>query len=487
MNSERQKKTPILTAIKKYMESDPVPFDVPGHKMGRIQNDLSDLLGTNLFKADVNAPIGIDNLYKGTGIIKKAEDLFAEAFNADKAIFLINGTTSGIMLSIMGTVYAGEKIILPRNVHKSAINALILSGAVPVFVEPEYDKELGIANGVRVEEYVRAMDENPDAVAIFVINPTYFGVASNLKEIVYEAHLRDKIVIVDEAHGAHLHFDSNLPISAMDAGADISSLSMHKTCGSLTQSSALLIKGNRIDYKRIRKAYTMFGSTSPSHILLASLDASRKKMALEGKKLLKNTRALCAYAIKELNKIPGISVLDKSYCNEDIPGRYAFDDTRLTIRVDKLHKSGFQIYKEIRKNYNIQLELSEPNIVLAILAIGSTKEDVNKLIEAFKDISNKSNLKGQRHRLPKDLVYDYADIAITPREAYYADYKTVSIDNAEGKICTESVMIYPPGIPMLIPGEKITKNIIKLYKYYQKCDSEILSDSTVGYVKVIKD
>lgn len=484
MNRERQKKTPLLTAIKKYMDSDPVPFDVPGHKMGRVGNDLSDLIGIKAFQVDVNAPIGIDNLYKGTGVIYEAESLLADAYDADYAIFLINGTTSGIMMMIMGCVYAGEKVILPRNVHKSAINALIVSGAIPVFVEPDYDHELGIANGVTLESYIEAMDENPDAVAIFVINPTYFGVCCDLDSLVKEAHKRNMIVMVDEAHGAHLHFHEELPKSSMQCNADISSLSMHKTCGSLTQSSALLIRNGRVDYARIRKAYTMFGSTSPSHLLLASLDAARKKMALQGKRILKENLILAEYARKKLNEIPGISVLDHRYCKEGNTGRFAFDETRLVIRVDGLRKSGFQVYKELRKDYNIQLELAETYLVLAILAIGSTKRDVDRLIEAFEDMSRKSYLKGQRHRLP-NLVYDYADIAISPREAYFSDYKTIPVVAAEGQISCESVMIYPPGIPILIPGERITKNIIDIYKYYVKSKGTVMSDSPVGNIRVV--
>ena len=482
MNREKQKKTPLLTAIKKYMDSNPVPFDVPGHKMGRVQNDLSDLIGIKAFQADVNAPIGIDNLYKGTGVIHESEELLAEAYGAKHAIFLINGTTSGIMMMIMGCLNSNEKIIIPRNVHKSVINALIVSGAIPVFVEPEYDYENGIANGVSVDEYVKAMDENKDAKAIFVINPTYFGVCSDLKSIVEEAHKRNMIVMVDEAHGAHLHFSSKLPLSSMQAGADIASLSMHKTCGSLTQSSALLIKGDLVDYKRVRKAYTMFGSTSPSHLLLASLDAARKKMALEGNRILNNNLKLAKYAREKLNKINGIKVLDKSYCTTN--GRYDFDETRLVIKVDGLRMSGFQVYKEIRANYNIQLELAETYLVLAILAIGSTKEDVDRLIFAFEDMSNKYFQKGKRHRLP-NLVYDYADIAISPREAYFSETKTVDILTSEGQISAESVMIYPPGIPMLIPGEKITKNIINIYSYYVKAKGTIMSDSQIGQIKIV--
>ena len=484
MKSSKQKKTPLLTAIKKYIDSNPVPFDVPGHKMGRIHNEFTDLIGIKVYQADINAPIGIDNLYKGTGVIFESEMLLAEAYDADKAIFLINGTTSGIMTMIMGCVNAGEKIILPRNVHKSAINALIVSGAIPVFVEPDFDSENGISNGVKVEDYINAMDNNLDATAIFVINPTYFGVCSDLKTIVEEAHKRNMIVMVDEAHGAHLHFNNELPLSSMQAGADISSLSMHKTCGSLTQSSALLIKGNRVDYQRIRKTYSMFGSTSPSHLLLASLDATRKYMVFEGKKVLKENLKLAEYARNHLNKIPGIHVLDKSYCDNDNTGRFSFDETRLVIKVDGLRMSGFQVYYEIRKNYNIQLELAETYLVLAILAIGSTKDDVDKLIEAFKDMSNKYYQKGKRHRVPI-LNYDYADLAISPRQAYFSQYKVVSISSAEGQISCESVMIYPPGIPILIPGEKITKNIIDMYKYYVRSKGTIMSDSNVGFIKVV--
>lgn len=485
MNVDRQRKTPLLTAIKKYVESNPVPFDVPGHKMGRIGNDLSDFIGIRAFQADVNAPIGIDNLYKGTGVIYEAEVLLADAYGADRAIFLINGTTSGIMMMIMGCVYAGEKVIVPRNVHKSAINGFIVSGTIPVFVEPDYDHELGIANGVRTEDYIRAMEENPDAVALFVINPTYFGICSDLERIVAEAHKRDMIVMVDEAHGAHLAFNDALPKSSMQCGADIAAISMHKTCGSLTQSSALLIKGNRVDYTRIRKAYTMFGSTSPSHLLLASLDASRKTMALQGRRILNRNLKLAEYARQKLNAIPGVSVLEKTYCEQKGSGRFAFDETRLVIRVDGLRKSGFDIYKELRKNYNIQVELAETYLVLAILAIGSTKEDVDRLVAAFSDLSLRSYQKGQRHRLPT-LRYEYADIAISPREAYFADFTVVPIAQAEGRISCESVMIYPPGIPILIPGERITKPIIDTYRYYVKVKGTIMCDSAVGSIKVVR-
>ena len=257
--------------------------------MGNFNNDLEEYAGKNLYKLDVNAPIGLDNLYHPHGVIKEAEDLLADLYNVDEALFSINGTTGGIMTMIIGTIDAKEKIILPRNVHKSIINSLILSGAYPIFVMPDTDPETGIANGVKIDNYIKAMDENPDAKAVFVINPTYFGVTSNIKKLAKEAHERNMIVIADEAHGSHLYFHEDLPLGAMAAGADISSVSLHKTFGSLTQSSAILINKERINVSRIKKVYAMLSSTSPNHILLASIDVARKRMALDGHKLLSNT------------------------------------------------------------------------------------------------------------------------------------------------------------------------------------------------------
>ncbi len=483
MDIKRQEQTPLLTAIKNYVASNPIPFDVPGHKMGRLHNEFTDFVGEMVFKADVNAPLGIDNLYKATGVIKQSSDLFADAYDADEAIFLINGTTSGIMTMIMGVVNAKEKIILPRNVHKSVINALIVSGAYPVFVQPDIDEELGIANGVSVDNYVKAMDENPDAKAIFVINPTYFGIVSDLRTIVKEAHKRDMIVLVDEAHGSHLQFNDNMPYSAMESGADACALSMHKTGGSLTQSSVLLIKNDRVDYKRILRAYTMFGSTSPSHLLLASLDAARKKMVFEGKALLDNCLEMARKAREELNNTPGLECLDRTYCNQK-SGCYDFDETKLVVKVNGLGLSGFEVYKILRLDYNIQVELAEVNLILAIVSIGTLQSDVDALVTALKDISRRFYRDDNQKQVPV-LKHGFPAIVIRPREAYHAPYKTVKIEEALGEICTESLMVYPPGIPLVIPGEYISQEVVDLYQYYITNGGVIMSDSLPGFVKVI--
>lgn len=482
MNKEKQNNTPFFSEMKKYIESDPTCFDVPGHKMGNFDNDLEEYAGKTLYKLDVNAPIGLDNLYHPHGVIKEAEDLLADLYNVDEALFSINGTTGGIMTMIIGTIDAKEKIILPRNVHKSIINSLILSGAYPIFVMPDTDPETGIANGVKIDNYIKAMDENHDAKAVFVINPTYFGVTSNIKKLAKEAHERNMIVIADEAHGSHLYFHEDLPLGAMAAGADISSVSLHKTFGSLTQSSAILINKERINVSRIKKVYAMLSSTSPNHILLASIDVARKRMALDGHKLLSNTLDLARKTRERINKIRGFHCLDKSYLDGN--GRFDIDETKLVINTSEVGLSGFEIFKLMREVENVQMELGEISELLAIFTIGTTQKDADRLVEGLQKISDKyydiTDIKTIPH-----FSYSFPELIVRPREAFHAPSKVISLDDAVGEISAESIMIYPPGIPLAIPGEIITQNAIDLLHFYEKEGGVVLSDSPDGYIKVL--
>ena len=353
-----QRRTPFLDSIKRYASKDVVPFDVPGHHMGNIENKATKLFGKKLFRLDVNSPIGTDNLAHPKGSILAAEKLLADATGADEAFFLINGTSSGIIAMILAAVKAGERIILPRNVHKSIINALILSGAIPEYVMPAIDSDLEIANQPSVEDYEKAILRHPSAKAVFVINPTYFGAVADLKSIVEVAHAHNMAVLVDEAHGAHYYFHAEgSPITAMDAGADMSSVSFHKTAGSLTQSSVLLVKGKRFSRYEIQKALNITNTTSPSMILMASLDAARSYMALEGKKKQEETYGLAEYAYDKINKIDGFYVAGKKHFLKY--GAYDYDKSKLVIGLDHLDIDGFQLYYLIKKDYNIQFELAE--------------------------------------------------------------------------------------------------------------------------------
>lgn len=481
-----QEKTPFLSALIDYVKSNPVPFDVPGHKLGNFENDLSRLVAPEFYTYDANAPIGLDNLYNPKGIIKEAEDLAAKACHADKCIFSVNGTTGGILAAIMGTLGNKDKIILPRNVHKSVINALIISGAVPIFVDPVIDEELGVACGVDTETYVKAMDDYPTATAVFVINPTYFGVVSDLKKITEEAHKRNMIVIADEAHGSNFYFSSKLPLSAMDCDCDISAVSMHKNSGSLTQTSFILVKGTRINYSDVKKAFAMFSSTSPYHILMASLDCARKEMALHGEETLDRCLKMAEYARQELNQIPGLSVYGKEYVSEHhTSGITDVDLTKLVIDVRGLDLYGYDVYREIRRQSNVQLELGEVSVVLAIIGPGTTWEHIYRLIEAFKKLSKSrmDSIVDDKEIIP--YHYSYPHMLVSPREAYDAPYRIVPLSDCIGEISAETVMAYPPGIPVVIPGEIITQDAVRLIEFYSNEGGEVLKDTEDGMIKII--
>lgn len=483
LKDKKQQLTPFFTKLKEYGESDVVPFDVPGHKLGRLPNDLSAFAGKGIYQLDANAPRGLDTLSKPTGIIKEAQALCAEAFNADRAYFLTSGTTGGIIAMIMATVRAKEKIILPRNVHKSVINALIFSGAVPVFVKPDLDNNLGIANGVSFQNMKKAMDDNPDAIAVFVINPTYFGVVSDLKQIVDYAHEKNMLVLADEAHGAQFYFSKLLPQSAMDAGADIAATSMHKTGVSLTQSSILLTKGDRVDQFKLQSTLNMIHSTSPSAVLLASLDVARKQMYFEGEKGIEKALKLRALMVPKFNEIKGVSILDESYAVKR-GYDFGFDSTKLVIKVADLGLSGFDVYRMLKDRFDIQLELAETYLVLAIITMATTKRDLDRLYKALQTISDENY--EQNQSLPKiKFHYNFPEPFVRPREAYHAPHKIIPLADSENEISAESIMIYPPGIPMLIPGEIINASFLEDLDFYQQSGSVIFSELNNGYIKVI--
>ena len=468
-----QSKTPFLDALKNYIDEEVSPFDVPGHHMGNVDNLFKDYVGELTYKCDVNAPRGLDNLNHPSGVIDEAQKLMADCFHADEAFFLINGTSSGILAMIMATVKAHEEIILPRNCHKSVINALILSGAIPVFVMPQFDKNLEISNQPTIDDYLDKIEKHPNAKAIFVINPTYFGSTNDLKELAKIAHEKGMLCLADEAHGAHLGFHNRLPISAMDAGFDLSAVSMHKTGGALTQASVLLRKGNRVAHYDVFKSLMVVNTTSPSNLLIASLESARHYLYFHGEERLDEVIRLGNEAREEISKIPGFKARGREYFINQ--GSYAYDCTKLVIELESLTINGFELYNILKDEYNVQMELAEQYVVLAILAIGTKKEHLINLINALKNISKKYYV--EKRTYPK-YVYDspFPKMVMRPRVAYQAPVKRVNIDDAIGLVSKESIMIYPPGIPLIIPGEVFDQNIVDRIKWYKKTNATILMD-----------
>ena len=479
-----QNRAPIYEALEHFRKNKVVPFDVPGHKRGRGNPELVQLLGKQCVELDVNSMKPLDNLCHPISVIKEAEELAAEAFGASHAFLMVGGTTSAVQSMVLTACKKGEKIILPRNVHRSVINALVVNGATPIYVNPDVDKKLGIALGMKISQVEKAIEDNPDAVAILVNNPTYYGICSNLKKIVEIAHAHNMLVLVDEAHGTHFYFGENMPITAMAAGADMASVSMHKSGGSLTQSSFLLT-GPNVSAGYVRQVINLTQTTSASYLLWASLDMSRRNLALRGKEAFEEVEKIAAYARNEINKIDGYYAYGEELINGD--SIYDFDTTKLTVYTLDIGLAGIEVYDKLRDEYDIQLELGDIGNILAYISIGDRMRETERLVSALYDIR-------RRYKKDRTGLFDHEyinpSVVMTPQEAFYAEKEEmIPIRETNGRICTEFVMCYPPGIPILAPGERITQEIIDYIVYAKEkgCSMTGPEDETIERLNVIRE
>ena len=454
-----QDNAPIYEALERMRRMRVVPFDVPGHKRGRGNQELTDFLGEACMSVDVNSMKPLDNLCHPVSVIRDAEDLAAQAFGADSAFFMVGGTTSAVQSMILYACKNGDKIIMPRNVHRSAINALILCGAVPVYVNPDVNNTLGIALGMSVSQVEQAILENPDAKAVMVNNPTYYGICSDLKKITELAHAHGMLVLVDEAHGTHFYFGDNFPLTAMAAGADMASVSMHKSGGSLTQSSFLLM-GRNVNSDYMRQIVNLTQTTSASYLLLSSLDISRKRLALHGRDIFSKTVEMAEYAREEINAIGGYYAYSRELINGD--SIYDFDISKLSIFTLPIGLAGIEVYDLLRDEYDIQIEFGDIGNILAYISVGDRNRDIERLISALSEIKRRFG-KNESGLLTQEYINPI--VAETPRNAFYGGKRSLPLDEAAGCVCSEFVMCYPPGIPILAPGELITDEIIKYIKY----------------------
>ena len=454
-----QNRAPIYEALQRFREMRVVPFDVPGHKHGRGNPELTAFLGQQCVGIDVNSMKPLDNLCHPVSVIREAEILAADAFGAAHAFLMVGGTTSSVQTMVLSTCKRGDKIILPRNVHRSVINALVLCGAVPVYVNPEVDVRLGISLGMRREQVQKAIDENPDAVAVLVNNPTYYGVCSDLKAIVRMAHAAGMYCLADEAHGTHFYFGAGMPATAMDAGADMAAVSMHKSGGSLTQSSFLLI-GDGVSDGHVRSIINLTQTTSGSYLLMSSLDISRRNLALRGREIFAKVVTMADYAREEINAVGGYYAFGKELVNGN--SIFDFDPTKLSVHTRDIGLAGIEVYDILRDEYDIQIEFGDIGNILAYLSIGDRPQELERLVSALAEI---------RRRYQKDpnglLSQEYLDpdVVTSPQEAFYANKKSVKLEESCGMVCSEFVMCYPPGIPILAPGERITREILDYIAY----------------------
>ncbi|CAM3248592.1 aminotransferase class I/II-fold pyridoxal phosphate-dependent enzyme [Sporolactobacillus spathodeae] len=483
MDPLSQERAPVLEALNRYKAMRVVPFDVPGHKRGKGNRELTDFLGERCLTVDVNSMKPLDNLCHPVSVIKEAEALAADAFGARHAFFMVNGTTSAVQSMVMTACKRGEKIIMPRNVHRSAINALVLSGAVPVYVNPGMNRQLGISLGMSLDDVAQAIHENPDAKAVLINNPTYYGVCSNLKAITELAHRHGMLVLVDEAHGTHFYFSDKTPPSAMSVGADMAAVSMHKSGGSLTQSSLLLVN-NQVSEGYVRQIINLTQTTSGSYLLISSLDISRRNLALRGEAIFQKVIDLAQYAREEINKIGGYYAFSKELINGDTI--YDFDVTKLSIHTLDIGLAGIEVYDILRDDYDIQIEFGDIGNVLAYVSIGDRVLELERLVSALSEIKRRY-AKDKTGMLSQEYIRP--TVVLPPQEAFYAASEPVPLEQGLGRICSEFVMCYPPGIPILAPGEEITPAVLEYIQYAKEkgCFLTGTQDSAVNKVQIIKE
>ncbi len=481
MEKLSQLSAPVYEALEAFRKKRVVPFDVPGHKRGRGNPELRELLGEKCVSLDVNSMKPLDNLCHPVSVIRDAEQLAAEAFGAAHAFFMVGGTTSSVQSMVLASTKAGDKIILPRNVHKSVINALVLNGAVPVYINPQVEGKLGISLGMEIGEVEKAIKANPDAKAVLVNNPTYYGICSDLRAIVKLAHDNNMLCLADEAHGTHFYFGPNMPINAMAAGADMASVSMHKSGGSLTQSS-LLLTGPGVSWEYVSQIINLTQTTSASYLLLSSLDISRRNLYMRGESSFEKVVEMAEYAREEINSIGGFYAYGRELKNGG--SIYDFDVTKLSVYTRDIGLAGIEVYDLLRDEYDIQIEFGDIANILAYISIGDRIQDIERLVGALADIKR---LYSRDPSLMLNTEYIAPQVVVSPQAAFYAKDESLPLRQTAGRICSEFVMCYPPGIPILAPGEVITKEIIEyiIYAKEKGCSMQGPEDPDVNNINVL--
>ncbi len=456
----RQARTPLFDAMVELAQSRKVSFHTPGHKSGKgISTRFRKFVGPKIFSIDLTTLDEVDSLQKPVGVIKEAQELAALAYGADASFFLLNGTTGGNHAMVVSSTRPGEKVLVARNCHKSIIVGVILAGARPIFVPVEYDTERRLALNVRADDIEKALRAEPDARTLLVTSPNYYGYTVDLGAVARLRERREFTLLVDEAHGPHLKFHADLPLDALTAGADICVQSTHKIIGGMTQASILHARAGRVDLSRMAASLKSLQTTSPSYILMASLDLARMQMATEGEKLLTRVIELAEEARAKINRIPGLVCRTREEARSE--GLGDIDVTKLTISVIGTGRTGYQVSQELNRRFGIQVEMADPAHVLVIVSIGDRKDDLNRLVSALEELAREAQAEGRPKAAPVSAAPPRIDnpLAILPRDAFFAPSRFVPLEEAVGKVSADIVTVYPPGIPVLIPGETIASEV----------------------------
>lgn len=460
-------KTPIIDALKGIKEKDPISFHMPGHKGKNTLIEWGDYIPY----IDTTEIIGTDNLHDPKGIIKESQRLAAKAFGAKETIYSINGTTGGIYIALSAVTNAGDKILIQRNSHKSMYNGSILNRLNIEYIYPKYNEKYHILTGIDPDDIERKLQKDENIKVVTLVYPNYYGICSDIKKIAEIVHKYNRILLVDEAHGSHFKFSDKLPLSALEAGADIVVQSTHKTLPSFTQTSMIHVGTHRVDIDKLREMSVLYQSTSPSFVLMASLEIARAYMEGEGKEILENSLILQEETIKELEKINRVHVFTGDKEDTTI---YHHDISKILFRVDGI--PGTNLNRILTKNYNIDLEMSDYYHALALASLMNDKKDYEKLIEAVKDIANKE---AYEEIIPISVEIKEPKIVLPIYKAFYSNKKVIDLKNSAGRVSTSFIIPYPPGIPLICPGEEITEELIQYIELLMDKGIEIIG--FVGY------
>lgn len=473
-----QTKTPLVDALKNFDKISPAYFCIPSHHRGKgASSSFTEVFGKTVLKYDLTETPLTDDLHEADGAIKEAESLASELFGSDRTFFLVNGTTCANEAMIISSVCEGEKILVARNCHKSVLMGMIISGASPVYIEPEISGVFSAFGSISPEKVKLAFKNHPDIKAFILTSPTYYGIGSDLQKIADICHSHGALLLVDEAHGSHFAFSDKLPKTALSCGADMVSQSTHKTLNSMTQSSMLHVKGSLVDISKVDAALKIVQSTSPSYILMASLDAARQNAALNGRTAVCRMLDITSYIRSALSSIDGVS------CPENVDGNevFSFDKTRIVFSVKGI--SGFYLSEILFEKYNICCEMADNYNVVSIIGSSDSYEDADRLINAVKEIAatvNSGKIKefSLPHRPP---------MAMTPRKAFFAKSTRTNFKDSVGKVSAEIIAPYPPGIPVIYPGEVITEEIYEFISEAIKDGRHIhgFSDKSMETIKII--